>query len=371
MATRYPPFPIRSKILVIGAGVVGLTTALCARRAGYRVVVVADRFAPNVTSEVAGSLWEWPPAACGDHRNEISLERSKSWYMTSYVRFQRLAADPRTGVQIRPAVHYFRRPIEESPIQYRKMLEVRRHVPGFRRSATLAEEYGVNEAVGVCDAYTHLAPMVGTDTYLRWLLKQAAQEGCQIIHDHIEGDLAEHSQQILDRFSAHTIVNCSGLGSAELTGERMYPVRSALVYAHNDGRSMPRIDSAHCMAHDDSMGGQNMVFIMPCGTARLVLGGLVEPGEWRTDLGLDNYPPIRDMLARCQDFLPVLRHATLVAEPTVRVGLEPVRSDGVRLEHQYDTRIVHNVGHGGSGVTFSWGCAEEAVNLLARLETSC
>jgi D-amino-acid oxidase len=371
MATRYPPFPIRSKVVVIGAGVVGLTTALCARRAGYRVVIVADRFAPNVTSALAGALWEWPPATSGHHCDEISLERSKSWCMTSYIRFQRLAEDPRTGVHIGPAVHYFRRPIEETPIQYRKMLEVRRNVPGFRRSAALAEEYGVSRDVEVHDAYTHLAPMIDTQRYLGWLLEQAMRAGCQVVQDRIEGDLAEQSQQILDRFSAHAIVNCAGLGSVALTGEQMYPLRGALVCAHNDGHSIPRINSAHCMAPDESTGGQNMVFIMPGSADCVVLGGLVEPGEWRTDVGLGDYAPIRDMVARCHDFLPVLRHATLVSEPTVQVGLRPARSNGIRLDHQCGTRTVHNVGHGGSGVTLSWGCAEEVVNLLARMETCC
>jgi D-amino-acid oxidase len=370
MAKRYPPFPIRSKVLIIGAGVVGLTTALCARRAGYRVVVVADRFAPSIASETAEALWEWPPAACGHHSDEISLERSKSWCMTSYMRFQRLAEDPRTGVHIGPAVHYFRRPIEENPVQYRKMLELRRHVPGFRRSPALAEEYGVSDAMEVHDAYTHLAPMIDTERYLGWLLEQVVNAGCQIVQERIDGDLVAQSEQLLDRFSAHIIINCTGLGSAELTGERMYPLRGALVYAHNDGLSMPRINSAHCMAQDEPTGSQNLIFIMPRGVDRLVLGGLVEPGEWCTDVGLENYAPIREMVARCRDFLPVLRRATLVSDFTVQVALRPARPNGIRLEHQCGTRIVHNVGHGGSGVTVSWGCAEEVVNLVARLESS-
>src|SRR5437867_1874041 len=45
-----------TRVLVIGAGVVGLTTALQARRAGYEVVVVAERFAPDITSVVAPAL---------------------------------------------------------------------------------------------------------------------------------------------------------------------------------------------------------------------------------------------------------------------------------------------------------------------------
>jgi len=51
-----------------------------------------------------------------------------------------------------------------------------------------------------------------------------------------------------------------------------------------------------------------------------------------------------------------------------RVGLRPFRKSGVRLErdHLSDGRtVVHNYGHGGSGFTLSWGCAEEVFELTA------
>src|SRR5947207_8415411 len=102
----------RPRVLVIGAGVVGLTTALRVRQAGYPVVVAAERFAPDITSVVAGALWEWPPAVCGHHRDETSLTRAKSWCMASYRQFRWLAQDRRTGVHLRPAVFYFRHPVE-------------------------------------------------------------------------------------------------------------------------------------------------------------------------------------------------------------------------------------------------------------------
>lgn len=357
----------RRKILVIGAGVVGLTTALCARRAGHDVVVAAEQFAPDLTSALAGALWEWPPAICGHHRDEESLERAKSWCMTSYHTFLRLAEDPRTGVHIQPAVFYFRRPVERIPFEYRKMCELQQHVDEFRRDPALAEENGVNPDAGVQDAYTFLAPMIDTDTYLSWLLTQVTDAGCRVMRTRIEGDLIVSERKLLDFFDVDIIVNCTGLGSIELISEPMYPLRSALIHAHNDGHGMPRITSAHCIGHNRTFGGQNIVFIVPRGPDHLMLGGLVESNEWRTDLTLESYPPLQDMLARCQEFLPILRDVRLVAHGAVRAGLRPARPRGVRLEHEPGTRIVHNIGHGESGVTFSWGCAEEVVSLLAGM----
>ena len=50
-----------------------------------------------------------------------------------------------------------------------------------------------------------------------------------------------------------------------------------------------------------------------------------------------------------------------------QVGLRPVR-DVVRVEAQTlgSARVVHNYGHGGTGVGLSWGCAGEVVALVAR-----
>ena len=55
-----------------------------------------------------------------------------------------------------------------------------------------------------------------------------------------------------------------------------------------------------------------------------------------------------------------------LAKPKVlgeRVGLRPFRRSGVRVERTQlrDGRtVIHNYGHGGSGFTLSWGCAEAA-----------
>jgi D-amino-acid oxidase len=45
----------------------------------------------------------------------------------------------------------------------------------------------------------------------------------------------------------------------------------------------------------------------------------------------------------------------------VRVGLRPVREGGPRVERA--GAIVHCYGHGGAGLTLSWGCAAEVARL--------
>jgi hypothetical protein len=48
------------------------------------------------------------------------------------------------------------------------------------------------------------------------------------------------------------------------------------------------------------------------------------------------------------------------------VGLRPARHGGARVEAE-DGWLVHNYGHGGAGMTPSWGCADDVVRLVLAL----
>ncbi|PZR56766.1 MAG: amino acid oxidase [Candidatus Meridianibacter frigidus] len=357
----------QARVLVIGAGVIGLTTALSLRQEGFEVVVIADNFAPT-TSVAAGALWEWPPSVCGSHYDEALLNRSQAWCAPSYRKFSELAQGTNTGVFLRPATFYFRIPVRDNPNELGKTLKLRTHVAGFLHAPELAERNGVSPHAGVVDAYTYVAPMIDTDAYLDWLRLQVTQTGCELLERHISGSLAEQQRTLLTSFRAEAIANCTGLGSQELATDRhLAPHRGALIFVRNDGTHMPRVNGAHCIAHDTAQDRQDMVFIVPRGENQLVLGGLIEPDEWTLEVDLQNHPPIREMLQRCVDFLPILANAQLDEREPVRVGLRPFRGSGVRLEREPGTRIIHNYGHGGSGFTLSWGCAFEAVGLVTQM----
>jgi D-amino-acid oxidase len=354
-------------VLVLGAGVSGLTTAFCLSRKGFAVTVLADRFAPNVTSIVAGALWEWPPAVCGHPSDEASLARARVWCETSYAILTELAADPATGVFVRPATFYFRQPIEEDVEVFTRMNEVRGMVAGFRHDPALIRENRVNSAIGLRDAYTYLAPMVDTDVYMRWLVGEVVGLGCRVVERKLSGPLRDQEAALMSEFDAQAIVNCTGLGAAELAEDEVRPLRGALVRVRNDGRVSPRIEQAHCMSL--TVGGREdgFVFILPRGDDMLVLGGIAEMDERSLDIDLGNHEPLRAMIRRCVEFMPALRDAEIDAVEPVRVGLRPFRPRSVRLERESDTHIIHNYGHGGAGVTFSWGTSLEAAELAATV----
>jgi|SRR5580704_7923258 D-amino-acid oxidase len=71
------------------------------------------------------------------------------------------------------------------------------------------------------------------------------------------------------------------------------------------------------------------------------------------------------IIARCAAIEPRLRGAAVIGH---RVGLRPTRPEiRVEAEQVGGSLLIHNYGHGGAGVTVSWGCAAEVATLALGL----
>ncbi len=275
----------KGRVLVIGAGVSGLVTSLILQRNGFKVTVVASNFAPEITSVVAGALWQWPLPAVGKDECD-ALTRSKNWCMTSYDYFANLANLPEeTGVFMRRVVIYFKHLVKDNPRDLEFRNDLQDKVYDFVHDSALITENQINTEIGLKDAYSHLAPMIDMDVYMGWLLKQFQQADCQVLTMKISGNLKDEEEKLKKDFGVDVIVNCAGLGAIELASEDMHPLRGAWIRVRNDGKTMPRITKAHWLSHDKSSDDQDIIYIVPRGHNILFLGGLVEADKW--DLNID------------------------------------------------------------------------------------
>jgi D-amino-acid oxidase len=313
----------RPEVLVIGAGVSGLTTAVCLAEAGLAVRVRTRQPPHATTSCAAGAIWG--PYLATD-------ERVIPWAEETRTVLCALAAEPDTGVRCVHGMEAAR--AEMRPPQWAT------EVDDFR--ACVPREL----PAGFGSAWWYTVPLVDMPMYLDYLVERLADAGGTIELGEVES-LAEATAR------APIAVNCTGARAVELVADRqLTPTRGQLVVVENPGVDRFFVE------HDES---PNPTYFLPHGD-HVVLGGSAEPA--RTDMDPDpgTSAAIR---SRCAAIEPSLGRARVLGH---RVGLRPSRPR-VRLERVDVGRrhVIHNYGHGGSGVTLSWGCAREVLALVERL----
>lgn len=374
-------------VLILGGGVTGLITAWVLLDRGYRVHIVSKEWASftdqqRLTSQIAGALWEYPPAVCGQHTDAISLSNSKRWCMVAYRIWDAIASDPSlsalSGVRMRSSNFFFPFPVEEDAAQLSKMQDIERSgVRGFSRAPNLIQKQGIDPHYGAVDAYEHLAPIIDTDRSMEWLMVLVQSKGAHFHTETIDGDLFTQEESLLQRFSADALINCTGLSALSLAGDKTcYPLRGALIRVLNDGSDFPKVNSSLAITADAAHDNE-IVFIVPRNDNILLIGGIAQPRQWDLDLTLDS-PEIQRMRSRAEAFLPGLKHARVDPEYPLAQGLRPARERNVRVERELRKRtvtlhgeqmeepskIIHSYGQGGAGWSLSFGCAADVAGLV-------
>ena len=305
------------EVTVVGAGVTGLTCALRLAEAGLAVRLVARDRLEATTSAVAAALW-YPYRA-------YPYDRVLRWSKQTYDELVALAdRAPDAGIRLRSGVEWRR---EEGPDPWwagavPDLAKVRDAPPGL--------------AVG----WRFTAPVVDMTRYLPWLESRLASHG--VVPE--PGEL--HS---LDE-AAGTVVDCAGLGARRLAGDpSVTPVRGQVVLVEQVGLDEWVVDDGD---------GRELTYVVPR-IDDVVVGGTADEGAEDTTVDTATAAAI---LGRATALVPALSGARVLRH---KVGLRPGRPE-VRLEaERRDGRIVvHCYGHGGAGVTLSWGCAADVVDLV-------
>jgi D-amino-acid oxidase len=304
------------RAIVVGAGVVGLSCAVRLAEAGHRVDVVARDLPLETTSSVAAALW-YPYRA-------FPFERVTGWARTTYQELVRLAeASPKSGVRTVPGTEVLHEPTPDP--------WWRDAVPGLERVHALPDGYR--------DGWAFASPVVEMPVYLTWLQQRVEELG---------GTVTRVALTALPDARADTVVvNACGLAARSLAQDpSLTPVRGQVVYVEQLGLDRWWLDAT------------GPTYVVPR-AHDVVLGGTDEEGSW--DRRPDPAAAER-ILQRATRLVPALAEAQVVRH---RVGLRPARPT-VRLEEQRGVnggRVVHCYGHGGAGVTLSWGCADEVLAL--------
>jgi D-amino-acid oxidase len=334
---------MNNPVIVVGAGVSGLTCAVRLLEAGYAVRVLAAELSTEPTRQRTPGD---PPGPCSPRAGAVwypyhiePAAKVTRWGKLSRLRYAELADVPGSGVRMVPLTLYW----GDDPGETEWAL-----LDGCDLQMLPADEVPEGYALAV----RLRVPFIDTSVFLPFLEARVRALGGTLERRPPLRSLAEL------RDEAAVVVNCTGLGAAALCDDPdMLPERGQVLYV--------RAPSVERWSVALPRGG-HPIYVFPR-TNECVLGGTNEPNEWEERTNDAALGAIQDA---CRALEPSLADGYEVLGAAT--GLRPMRTSGVRLEAEPlgdGCIVIHNYGHGGAGFTVAWGCAEEVTALVEQLQS--
>ncbi|KAF7326371.1 Nuclear export factor [Mycena venus] len=356
------------KVVVIGAGVVGLTTAVrIQERGGYHVEIVAEILPSDPKSIKYTSHWAGAHhvsfAGPDVRQQKMDQETFKTMWELS------AAGGPAEGCFLRiQEDEYFTEPIANP--------EVLQAMPDYKvlPSSSLPPD--------CAEGISFKTLTIDSPVYLNYLLSRFLAAGGSIVRGNVQhiteilegGTGIFNGRKYLSAPSA--VIVCAGLGARTLGGvedKDMYPIRGQTVLLR-----APWVKFGRAISSKDGL----WTYIIPRRSGDIIVGGIKVENDWYP---VPRHETTLDILKRGFALCPELAPPEIRAqrEPVLEdlqpiiieegCGLRPARKGGIRLEvewfaiaNQNKVPVVYNYGHGGYGYQSSWGSATLALELLEQ-----
>ncbi|KAF7348437.1 Nuclear export factor [Mycena venus] len=338
------------KVVVIGAGVVGLTTAVrIQERGGYHVEIVAEILPSDPKSIKYTSHWAGAHhvsfAGPDVRQQKMDQETFKTMWELS------AAGGPAEGAFCGSR----KTNISRNPSR----------IPRFSRRCQITKVLPSSSLPPDCaEGISFKTLTIDSPVYLNYLLSRFLAAGGSIVRGNVQhiteilegGTGIFNGRKYLSAPSA--VIVCAGLGARTLGGvedKDMYPIRGQTVLLR-----APWVKFGRAISSKDGL----WTYIIPRRSGDIIVGGIKVENDW--------YP-----VPRHETTLDILKRGfALYLQPIIieeGCGLRPARKGGIRLEvewfaiaNQNKVPVVYNYGHGGYGYQSSWGSATLALELLEQ-----
>lgn len=343
------------EVVILGAGIMGITTAvrLIELFPNIKITIIAEKISTlekfNTTSDVSAGFWK-PFFIEGNSDALIN-----KWGKETYERQIKEALSEnalKLGVQTISAYIFNDK---------EKVIK-----PFWAESVAQFHEMNINEIANVClyypkfnikSGFSFLSVTVICNKYIPSYIEFLKSKGVQFIEKKLT-KLTEFVNDSNNNNKYDYIINCVGLGAQHFCDDKnMRAMRGQVVKVR-----APWLKHCVIIEHET-------IYMLPLSDLVVCGGSAV----------IDNYNLINDeeeskrIIENCSKIIPAIKDAKIVEK---QVGLRPFRNGGVRLELEIifrkfnlnhkaaQVKVIHNYGHGGSGVTLCWGCASDICDLI-------
>lgn len=341
----------QKQILVVGAGVVGLTTALvlAQKLANSKIHLVSK----DLPSDPDADLYTSPKA--GAHWSSENSKENKDWQLLTYRKLQELSKVPEAFVT--PKMLY------QGDIIPKGKPVPEFEVPWFAHDVEGYQFLGTDPRFpDIHNLYVFQSYTISTSYYLTWLLGQLRGLGVSI-QRHTIKSLKEAKQYDLGNGSKpDLVINCTGLGFQFLEDghdPKLKPVKGHTMMIENNLPYQVYFEQPY--PPPEANPGE-FLMLFPRAEGGSILGGIYNQDFEPYDTSLDQ-AYVKRVIDNVKHHLPELlnENGQLKISKHV-VGFRPQRDGGARIE--FEGNVLHNYGCGNSGYIESYGCAERCLELI-------